>query len=153
MDKISFELSSPIKVQSNSEGKNTFVELNEIYLIAPSYKHKDYTLVLKKGFIEATVALSNSLTRQQAEKGIDNNEKIDAKAVKAILYAAKGFDIVDYFKKFESFIIADIAFKDKDLKQPLKRIELEKLSEQDFEELLAKYFEVFMTTSWMKTLG
>jgi len=39
------------------------------------------------------------------------------------------------------------------MKQPLISSEVQKIDESDFEELLAKYIEVFFIVSWMKTLN
>lgn len=150
-DKISFTLQNPIKVQVNLDGKNEFVDLGTVHLLAPSYKQKDKTLVLKKKFIEAIFLMTNSLQKQDAQEQVGEG-KLDAKAIKAVLYAAKDFDIVAYFKQFESLLL-NVGFKDEDMKQPLNSLEIQKLDESDFEELLAKYLEVFFITSWMKTLS
>lgn len=149
MDKIIFELRNPIKVQANIDGKNEFVELNTLTLKAPSYKDKDKTLVLKKKFIEAVFAMSSTLQKQEAQEQIGEG-KLDSKAIKAILWAAKDFDIVSYFKQFENLLVS-VAFKDNDT--PLNILEVQKLDESDFEELLARYLEVFFIASWMRTLS
>jgi hypothetical protein len=48
--------------------------------------------------------------------------------------------------------LLNVAFKDEEMKQPLNSLDIEKINEEDFEELLAKYLEVFFIVSWMKTL-
>jgi hypothetical protein len=154
MDSLTFDLSKPIKVQLNVDGKNDFVDIDKIYFSAPSYKHRDLTIGLKKKFIEAVFAMTASLPKDEAQKQVnDDNGKLDAKSIKAILYAAKDFDIVSFFKKFEAFLISEIAFKDEEKKQKLVALDLQRLDESDFEELLAKYLEVFFIVSWMKTLS
>jgi len=151
MDNIIFDLQTPLKVQANVDGKNVFNELDKIYLKAPTYKDKDKTLVLKKKFIEAIFAMTATIQKQDAQEQIGDG-KLDSKAIKAILFASKDFDIVAYFKHFESLLI-NVAFKDEDTKQPLILSEVQKINESDFEELLAKYLEVFFIVSWMKTLN
>jgi hypothetical protein len=151
MDNIIFDLQTPLKVQANVDGKNVFNELDKIYLKAPTYKDKDKTLVLKKKFIEAIFAMTATVQKQDAQEQIGDG-KLDSKAIKAILFASKDFDIVAYFKHFESLLI-NVAFKDEDMKQPLIISEIQKINESDFEELLAKYLEVFFIVSWMKTLN
>jgi predicted thioredoxin/glutaredoxin len=151
MDNIIFDLQTPLKVQANVDGKNVFNELDKIYLKAPTYKDKDKTLVLKKKFIEAIFAMTATIQKQDAQEQIGDG-KLDSKAIKAILFASKDFDIVAYFKHFESLLI-NVAFKDEDTKQPLILSEIQKINESDFEELLAKYIEVFFIVSWMKTLN
>jgi len=151
MDNIIFDLQTPLKVQANVDGKNVFNDLDKIYLKAPTYKEKDKTLVLKKKFIEAIFAMTATIQKQDAQEQIGDG-KLDSKAIKAILFASKDFDIVAYFKHFESLLI-NIAFKDEDTKQPLILSEIQKINESDFEELLAKYLEVFFIVSWMKTLN
>lgn len=151
MDNITFDLQTPLKVQVNVDGKNVFNDLDKIYLKAPTYKDKDKTLVLKKKFIEAIFAMTTTIQKQDAQEQIGEG-KLDSKAIKAILFASKDFDIVAYFKHFESLLI-NVAFKDEDMKQPLIISEVQKIDESDFEELLAKYIEVFFIVSWMKTLN
>jgi predicted thioredoxin/glutaredoxin len=151
MDNIIFDLQTPLKVQANVDGKNVFNDLDKIYLKAPTYKDKDKTLVLKKKFIEAIFAMTATIQKQDAQEQIGDG-KLDSKAIKAILFASKDFDIVAYFKHFESLLI-NVAFKDEDTKQPLIISEIQKINESDFEELLAKYLEVFFIVSWMKTLN
>ena len=151
MDNIIFDLQTPLKVQANVDGKNVFNDLDKIYLKAPTYKDKDKTLLLKKKFIEAIFAMTATIQKQDAQEQIGDG-KLDSKAIKAILFASKDFDIVAYFKHFESLLI-NVAFKDEDMKQPLIISEIQKINESDFEELLAKYLEVFFIVSWMKTLN
>jgi len=151
MDNITFDLQTPLKVQANVDGKNVFNDLDKIYLKAPTYKDKDKTLILKKKFIEAIFAMTATIQKQDAQEQIGEG-KLDSKAIKAILFASKDFDIVAYFKHFESLLI-NVAFKDEDMKQPLIISEVQKIDESDFEELLAKYIEVFFIVSWMKTLN
>ena len=56
-------------------------------------------------------------------------------------------------KKNFGRLLESVAFKDEEMTQPIKGIELEKLSEFDFDELVAKYIEVFFISSWMKTIS
>ena len=150
-DKIIFDLQNSIKVQIKDGDKNSFIDLNKIYLSAPSYKDKDKTLLLKKKFIEAIFGMTQSLSKQQASEQIENENGLDTKAIKAILYASPNFDIVSYFKSFENLLL-NVAFKDEEMKQPLISLDIQKINDEDFEELLAKYLEVFFIVSWMKTL-
>ena len=150
-DKIIFDLQNSIKVQFKDGDKNSFIDLDKIYLSAPSYKDKDKTLLLKKKFIEAIFSMTQSLSKQQAGEQIENENGLDTKAIKAILYASPNFDIVSYFKSFANLLL-NVAFKDEEMKQPLNSLDIEKIKEEDFEELLAKYLEVFFIVSWMKTL-
>ena len=150
-DKIIFDLQNSIQVQFKDGDKNCFLDLNKIYLSAPSYKDKDKTLLLKKKFIEAIFGMTQSLSKQQAGEQIENENGLDTKAIKAILYASPNFDIVSYFKSFANLLL-NVAFKDEEMKQPFNSLDIEKINEEDFEELLAKYLEVFFIVSWMKTL-
>lgn len=150
-DTIIFDLQNSIKVQFKDGEKNSFIDLNKIYLSAPSYKDKDKTLLLKKKFIEAIFSMTQSLSKQQASEQIENENGLDTKAIKAILYASPNFDIVSYFKSFENLLL-NVAFKDEEMKQPLISLDIQKINDEDFEELLAKYLEVFFIVSWMKTL-
>ena len=153
MDNINFDLQKPFKVQVQIDGKNELIDLETIYLKAPSYKQKDLTIVLKKKFIEAIFALTNSMSRDEAQKTVGEEKDLDAKSIKAIIFGAKDFDIVSFFQKFENLLISEIAYKDEAMTQKLTGMDVKKIDENDFEELLAKYLEVFFITSWMKTLS
>ena len=148
-DTIIFNLQNSIKVQIKDGEKNSFIDLNKIYLSAPSYKDKDKTLLLKKKFMEAIFGMTQFLSKQQASEQVES--EIDAKAIKAILYASPNFDIVIYFKLFANLLL-NVAFKDEEMKQPLISLDIEKINDEDSDELLAKYLEVFFIVSWMKTL-
>lgn len=151
-DTIIFDLQNSIKVQIKDGDKNSFNDLNKIYLLAPSYKDKDKTLLLKKKFIEAVFGMTQALSKQQADTQIGTDDgSIDSKAIKTILYASPNFDIVSYFKSFANLLL-NVAFKDEEMKQPFNSLDIEKINQEDFEELLAKYLEVFFIVSWMKTL-
>ncbi len=150
MDNINFELQNPIKGAVNINGKNDIIDINTLYLNAPSYKEKDITIILKKKFIEAIFAMTAVLPKESSSQ--EKSDEMDAKSIKVILFAAPNFDLVGFFKEFEKLLMK-VCFKDEARTQAIKHIELEKLNESDFEELLAKYIEVFFITSWMKTLS
>jgi len=95
--------------------------------------------------------MTATIKKQEAQEQIGDN-KLEAKAIKAILFASKDFDIVSYFESFSNLLLK-VAFKDEDMNQPLNSLDIQKISENDFEELLAKYLEVFFIVSWMKTLS
>lgn len=152
-EKFTFDLQNKIKTQLKVDGKNDIVEVIQLYLSAPTYKQKDLTLVLKKKFIEAIFAMTNSVSRSDAEKTVQSEEsELDAKAAKAIIFGAKDFDIVYFFGRFEQLLLK-VCFKDEDMTQAILPVDISKLNESDFEDLLAKYLEVFFLSSWMKTLS
>lgn len=154
IDKLEFDLESSIKVQANIKGENTFIDLNKLQLKAPNYKHKDYTIALKKKFMEALFGMTNSVNKDEAQSAVSSSDddKLDVQSIKAILYASPNFDIVSFYNKFVKFLTVDICFKDEEFEQCVTKGELEKLSEIDLENLIAKYIEVFFIVSWMKTL-
>jgi hypothetical protein len=155
-DKFVFDLNNPIKIQANINKENTFIDLDKLYLKAPTYRHKDYTLVLKKKFLEGLFKMTKSVDRDDAQKQLDvasdSDDKLDSQAIKTILYAAEDFDILAFYKKFEKLLAVDICFKDENYEQLLSVNDVQKLSEEDFENLITKYIEVFFIVSWMKTL-
>lgn len=153
-DKIVFELKNPIKVQINIDGKNNFIDLDKIYLSAPKPNHKDKTLPLKKQFLEAVFLMPTYISRQKAEEEAQKTgtQNPTAKEIKGLLYAFKDFDIVKFYQLFTNFL-PSVAFKDEDNTQRLIHLDIDKISENDFEELLAKYLEVFFIQSWFATLS
>lgn len=154
MEKIEHTLISPIKVQSKINGKYEFVELETVYLLAPSKKEREITRSLKKQFLGAILLLPQSIDMDKAKAGLeqDGESKIDATAVKFILYAVKDFDINKFFELFLS-LFSRVAYKDIDLESKLQSLELNNIEEDDLEDMIAKYIEFFFATSWMKTLS
>jgi hypothetical protein len=160
-DTLEFTLEKPLKVHGQVDGKNEFIEIDKLYLKAPTYKHKDKTIALKKDFIEALFGMTNSVDKEEAQDIVNNasdsekDDVLEAKAILAILYASKGFDIGKFFNKFINFLTSKkdgICFKDEDYSEIIRINEIEELSESDLENLIAKYTEVFFAVSWMKTL-
>lgn len=153
-EKTTFKFSQPIKVQYKLDGKNDFMDIEEIYLQAPSFKEKDITRGLKKKFIEAMFTMTTSIPQQdaQARTSTDEAGELDEKGIKAVLYAAKGFDVVDFFNRF-AVLLERVAFKDEEMQQKMIRIEFDKIDDNDFEDLVAKYIQVFFIVSWMKTIS
>lgn len=156
IEAIEFQLQDPIKVSANIKGENTFIDLEQLYLRAPTSKHRIYSIPLKKKFMEALFGMTKSVNKDEAQSSLDkassDDEKLDAQAIKTILYASEGFDIMAFYDKFIKFLSADVCFKDEEHKDSIKGLELEKLSEDDLESLISKYIEVFFIVSWMKTL-
>lgn len=152
-DKITFDLSTPIKVQLSIGGKNDFVDLDKLYLLAPTYRQKEYTIDLKKRFISAMVRLANS-TKPKSEPSSQGDDKpLDGKAFIQVLYSAgDDFDLIGFFKQFENLFCAGVCFKDEAMQSKIHAIELQKLSEEDFNSLVGKYLEVFMSASLMSIL-
>lgn len=154
MDNIVYELDTSIKAQLKVDGKNEFSEINSIHLKAPSYKERDTTLRLKKKYLEAMFAMTSTVSREDAQKTIneEGEGELNAQSIKAILFAAKDFDIVAFYDLFINLLVR-VAYKDEDMSQSFAKLDFEKLEENDLEGLIAKYIEVFFITSWMKTLS
>tara|TARA_R110000782_G_scaffold97853_4_gene182894 strand:+ start:83 stop:577 length:495 start_codon:yes stop_codon:yes gene_type:complete len=158
-----FLLAEPIKASLKVDGKNDIVDLETLYLSGPTYKHKDKTLPLKQAFISAQMKfglmMKDSIDAGEAEKRREEREGeedsgMDASAIKMILFGSgdSSINLPLFFKNFIR-LLESVAFKDEKMTQPIKGIELEKLSEFDFDELVAKYIEVFFISSWMKTIS
>lgn len=153
-EKITFKFSQPIKVQYKVDSKNDFMDIDEIYLRAPSFKEKDITRGLKKKFIEAVFTMTTYMSQQDAQQNASTDEagELDEKGIKAILYGAKGFDVVDFFNRF-AVLLERVAFKDEEMQQKMIRMEFDRIDDNDFEDLIAKYIQVFFIVSWMKTIN
>lgn len=155
-DNIVYELKNPVeKVHVKIDGKNEFMDLTEIYLQAPSFRQKNSCIVLKKKYMEAVFAMTKHVDQNKAQKEIDqssDDDKVTAQAVKFLLNAAQGFDIIDFYNEFNKFLASGIAFKDESFEQKLLVSDLDKLSEGDQENIVAKYIEVFFVSSWMDSL-
>jgi hypothetical protein len=157
-DYISCKLSVPIKVHGMVDGKNELVDCEELFLKAPTLKHRNHTIQLKKKFFEATMGMT-AFSQDDAQKqlnspseGDDSSDNMTAQQILTILYASKGFDILDFFKAFEEFLLNGICFTDSDLSSRIKPSSIDKIDESDFEKLISEYIEFFFIVSWMKTL-
>jgi hypothetical protein len=153
-EKIVVDLINPIKSHLNIDGRNDIVEITKLYLVAPTpYKHKYYTIDLKKRFVSAMVRLANSTPRNNKNEKEQEDKNIDAKAFIQILYSSgDDFDLVGFFKKFSDLLCNNICFKDESTTQKIIQLDLDKLSEEDFDNITGKYFEAFLSASLMKIL-
>lgn len=161
-DKEIFLLETPIKASLKVGDKNDIVDIDTLYLSAPSYKEKDKTLPIKQAYISAQMkfglmmkdSIDEDEAKRRRQERENDDDKIDAASIKLILFGSgeESINLATFFKNF-SRLFESVVFKDEELNQPIRGIELEKLSEFDFEELVAKYIEVFFISSWMRTLG
>jgi hypothetical protein len=162
-DNTVFILEEPIKSQLNVDGKNDIVDINSLYLSAPTYKEKDRTIPLKQAFITAQSRLGmlmmdsidqSEAQRRREEREEEGEEEMDISGIKMILFASGG-DAINLKLFFDNFakLLCSVAFKDEDMKQPIRALDLQKMSEDDFENLIATYIQVFFISSWMKTLS
>lgn len=153
-ESFNFKLKDKIEVHINNNGKNDFINIDEIYLKAPSKGERDITRSLKKKYIEAVIALPQSIKIDEAEKNFKSGEeeKFDAKAIKFVLYAVKDFDINKFYNLFSN-LLSRVAYKDENLEQKITSSELDLLSEEDFENIVVTYLEFFFVTSWMNSLA
>ena len=152
-DNFIFELQNPIKTQANIEGKNDFIDLELIYCSAPNYKHKDFTINLKKKFMEALLSIAFNGNGEDADDDSANkkDKKLDKQTIKALLYSAKGFDLRAYLRDFEA-LLKKVAFKDEEKTQPLNNLDFDKLDGDDLENLVIGYIEIFFIVSWTNFL-
>jgi hypothetical protein len=160
IEKTSFKISEPVKLEYKLDGKNDFMDIDEIYFKAPTRAERDICRGLKKKFMEAMFGMTASASPEEAQRRIDTSssskvkdEVPDAQAIKVIMFASKDFNIGDYIKRF-IVLFERVAFKDDELKQPLTSLDFEKFdNENDIEDLIAHYIQVFFIVSWMKTIS
>ena len=164
IDKINFTLENPIKTQIKVDGKNDILDVSELYLFCPSYKEKDKTLPIKQAFITAQTRLSFAMAdvmdsdsiekRREERESSEEENKMDIQGIKMILFASgeQAININLFFNNFSKLLKA-VCFKDEEKTQPINDSEIQKMDESDFENLIAKYIEVFFISSWTKTLS
>lgn len=150
-----FKLENSIKVHFKEDGKNIEKEINELYLSEPSaYEDRAITINLRQPFLKAMVDLASkhSNKEQQVQEKKDD-DLFDEKSIKLIL--ALGFDGDELNKYHEHFkeIASRRIFKDSAKEQKINKVDLNKLSETDFDNLLIRYLHLFFVNSWMKTLA
>jgi hypothetical protein len=150
-----FKLENPIKVHFKEDGKNIEKEIDELYLSEPSaYEDRAITINLRQPFLKAMVDLASkhSNKEQQAQEKKDD-DLFDEKSIKLIL--TLGFDGDELNKYYDHFkeIASRRIFKDSAKEQKINKVDLNKLSETDFDNLLTRYLHLFFVNSWMKTLA
>lgn len=155
-DSFVYELESSISVHNKVNGKNQLDHIDKLYLQAPSMKGLSrYSLPMKKKFFEAMFSMTQNVSRDEAERKMQqdsSSDGLDAKSILAILYGAKDFDILSFYDICNSFLV-NVCFKDEDLQNNITLNELRSVKEEELEGLVAKYIEVFFSTSWMKMLS
>ena len=154
-DTFEFSLSSPIKIQGVKDGKNQFIEQDILYLTAPSQKQMRETLNLKQSFLKSIFGMARSFSKDEVNNKLNKEQsdsKFDAKGIIAALNL--GSDrITDFYSEFESYLTSGVAFVNKSLDNRINSQHIELLSIDDFEQLVAKYIEVFFIQSWMKGMS
>ncbi len=155
LDSFEFDLTVPIEVYQNINGKNDMVKCKKLYLKAPTSEHKHNTRTLKQMFLRTMANLSqNDRNKTQPQTKIsseDEDEKLDSKSIKAILLLGD-CNINDYINEFQKFVTNRIAFTDENCKYVLNSTYFNKLSEEDIENLIGAYLENFFTVSWLRSL-
>jgi hypothetical protein len=153
-ESFTFNLSKPIKIQGQVDGKNEFIECDELHLIAPSLKQMRYSINLKKKFGEALFGFFTTLNKSgqaKAEvKAEEESKGLKAKEIIQSLYLAEGFDIASFFDEFKSLLVSGVCFTDVNQSNRIRPSDLDKVSLEDTEDLTGKYIEVFFISSWMK---
>lgn len=154
-DSFKFDLTTPIEVYQNINGKNDIVKCQKLYLNAPTAQHRNNTLVLKKMFLQGMVAVANDIKtdNQPASSDLQEDSQLDKKAIKTILFISSGIDIVKFMDEFKKLLINKIAYTDENSKHSLTSVYFNKLSDEDIENLIANYIEVFFIVSWLRTLS
>ena len=155
---IEFELSTPIKgiYQGNHSDNNKSVDCKKLYLKANSPRHKEQTRELKRLFLRAVALMARELgnNKKSKEDEEDDNKKDDGKLDKAwilAMFQLTDIDLNKYVKIFKRFALKDICYTDKDFKHLIKSDDFDNLSEDDDENLIASYLEVFFIHSWFPT--
>lgn len=150
-----FKLEVPIKAHVNIDGKNDIVDIDTLYLQAPTLKHRFQVINLKKMYVEALFGITQIFTQDQINSQVsesDKDESVSAKAISFTLNGAKNFDIASFYKKFYDLLGSGLCFTDSECTSKLESKFLDGLSNDDYENLCAKYLEFFLAASWMKSL-
>lgn len=167
-EKFEFELKKSLKVHGQIDGKNEFVELNKLYLKAPTYKHRDKTIGLKQAFLtaeelrnmkilatgvyDAVQKMKNEMPNQKNSKNKEDDQEVPEETIRSVLFKS-GEDCINlskFFDKFTNLLTSNICFKDEECENVIKTHELQELAEEDFENLVVEYIKVFFTSSWLK---
>ncbi len=151
---LEFKLSTPIKevYKGNKKDNNTSIEVDTLFLKAPTYKHKDHILKLKQAFLRRMISLAGKSDDSKQTSTDEEDSKLDSKAIKAILLFSE-YDISEYFKLFKDFCMLEICFIDDKFNCELGFREFNKLSIEDTENLVALYLENFFSVSWLRTVS
>lgn len=151
-----FKLEVPIKAHVNIDGKNDIVDIDTLYLQAPTLKHRDAVIVLKKiykiahfNFEIMVENLKDNRSEEEKLKAQDNlndvTEESDAILVEHVATILQGsdFDIIDFYKKFINFLSMEICYKDAECKNHATLHDLNLLHEPDYQKLIATYITFF----------
>lgn len=147
-----FNLENPIEVHLKQDGKNTIGKINELYLKAPAaFDDRNLILALRQSFLKGLTSLATDFQGKSQNANIDDSQKeIDPKTIKAVI----NLGVENIAKFYEDFI--ELAnkniFKDLDGENKINKAELNKLSQDDLDNLIATYLHLFFTNSWMKVL-
>jgi hypothetical protein len=146
-----FNLENSIKVHLNQNGKNTIVEVSELYLKAPSaYEDRTQILSLRQSFLKGLTKLANDFAGK-GEATKDDSKELDNKTISAVINLGVE-NIANFYNDFIELGVKNI-FKDQGSEQKINKAELNKLSQEDLDNLIATYLRLFFVNSWMKVLA
>lgn len=149
IQEFEFELTSPISIHKGGD----LVPVKKLLLKAPSNMHRYYLIKLKQGFYSAMLSMqkfSSGKSQDENLNGPKKEAKLDGKTI-LMAFLASDIDLIEYFNLFRDFLCNDLCLVDGTIK--LTSHMFDQISIEDSEELLGKYIESFLLSSWMKLLN
>ncbi len=168
---LEFKLNNPIKEsQVNIDSKNTTLDIDTLYLKAPTRQHRSKTMLLKQAFLSAqelrsmkifaTGVLStfDKLNKESVRQNDDSEESdgtMDIDTIRDVILKSDKdcIDIVNFCDNFTKLILSQgICFKSEESKNAINNSDLDKITEEDFESLMIQYIWFFLTASWSRKI-
>jgi hypothetical protein len=151
VQEFEFVLTEPVSIHKGGE----LVPVTKLLLKAPSNSHRYYLIKLKQGFISSILSMQKTFSgNKSSAPAKESSEKAeDAFNAKMIVMAllASDVDFMEYMEIFKNLICSDLCLVDGSVK--LTGYLFDQISIEDSEELLGKYIESFLLSSWMKLLS
>lgn len=148
MDDLEFELSGPVSVSVNGEREN----FSTLTLSAPPAKEKKYPIKLRKGFMKATMSMTDNVSEEAKakakEKVLENDDGLEANVIEQMIYGSD-LDAEKYLDDFKNLMFVPGVCKIKIADVDLKKIHWDQINIADVDRLMGEYIANFFATLWL----
>lgn len=140
----SFHFTSKTAFKYQQDGQN--LESNELLLIAPSYKTRKHTNVLKQLFFRAAKSFGEA---NKSKKAGNDDDELKAEDI-VLMLNASSIDMNDVYDAFEKVLLSGHCKIEGEI--DLRQHHLDTMDIEDVEEILGRYLADFLLASWMSKL-
>ena len=147
------ELQNPIQVGIKIDGVNQFNNIDCVYLKEPAKNELVQFFFYFRGvFIKECQLQTSNINNSDRPNNQDNEEEAENQSKNSIALLLFNERLDERLNKIHS-LLSSVAFKDKDLSQPLILPEIMKLDLEDLQELACSFLSKYWFIRWLKQIA